>query len=175
MCCLFFVPSAHAEPDALSAFIARYPTAFTLFTCGTCHLDFDGPIDDAPVAAATAAGGVGDATNAYGHAFGESNGLTNPDAALLAIEGNDSDGDGTSNGIEILTMTGFHPGYRCDTYANAVNPPADLAFCVDPGEPGCGLLTTTTTSSPDTTTSTINSTTTTYVTTTTFAVLDGCA
>ncbi|UCD11429.1 MAG: choice-of-anchor D domain-containing protein, partial [Nitrospinaceae bacterium] len=62
------------------------------------------------------------------------------EAAFSTIENLDSDGDGTSNGDEILQ--GFFPGISCDDLAGG-NPisdwPADknIADFVDPAKPGC--------------------------------------
>ena len=126
--------TVRAEPSFPGVFAAKYPSATRLDTCGLCHRNF------------IAFGSL----NPYGTAFGNAGGLTNPTAALTAIEALDSDGDGTSNLSEIMTASGFYPGYTCDTYTNTFNEPADLADYVDPARIGC--LTTTTL--PPTTTST---------------------
>lgn len=165
-----------AEVSSLEAFIERYPSAFELFTCGTCHLDFDGPADD--LAAGLLADGVGASRNAYGNAFKQADGISHPSSAFQAIEGKDSDGDGATNAAEILA--GFHPGYRCDTIDNAVNAPDDIDFYLDPSQPGCGLATTTTlpastTTLPASTTTTEATATTLDTTTTTLPAWEGCA
>jgi hypothetical protein len=162
---------AGAEVVSLEAFIERYPSAFELFTCGTCHLDFYGPVDD-DLAVGQLSDGVGASRNAYGNAFKRADGISHPASAFQAIENKDSDGDGTTNGAEILA--GFHPGYRCDTIDDAVNTPGDIDFYLDPSRPGCEAATTTTL--PASTTTTLGPTTTTLdSTTTTLPSAEGCA
>jgi hypothetical protein len=96
--------------------------------------------------------------NPYGAAFRSAGGTGNPSAGLADIEDLDSDGDGTTNLDEIMTASGFYPGYTCETYGNTVNAPADLADYVDPSNIGCAATTTTL---PATTTTTLATTTTT--------------
>lgn len=138
---------AGAFPSLTDSVIAQYPAATNLETCGTCHTSF------------TSAPGL----NPYGAAFNTAGGLADPAAAFAAIEGDDSDGDGTSNIDEIDTDAGFHPGWTCESYTSAENGPVDLADFVDPVDPGCDGGTTTTT---NTSTTTITSTTTVTVTST---------
>jgi cytochrome c553 len=131
-------------PDSVSA---QYPNATRLDgSCGTCHIGF-GPIGSV----------VG--LNPYGTAFLNADGLSDPAAAMTAIAGDDSDSDGTTNGEELSTGTGFLPGFTCDTAATAVDAPADLLSFVDPANIGCGGGTTTTvpvtTTLPPVTTTTI--------------------
>ena len=131
---------AGAFPTLPAQVVATYPTATNLENCGTCHVSFDG---------------TNAATNPYGAAYAAAG------FSFAAIEGDDSDGDGTSNIDEINTDAGFFPGWTCETYVNAVgSPPADLADFVDPVDPGCGGGTTTTTITT-TTTVTVTSTSTT--------------
>ena len=144
------VDAAHARPSYFAAFTSRYPGATELATCGTCHIDFNG----------------GGARNTFGVAFFAAGGPTDPAAALTAIEPGDADGDGTANLTEIVTETGFFPGWSCANYLEAVNAPGDLSEFVDPQVPGCGDVTTTT-SILVTTTSTTLSTTTSSTTSTT--------
>ena len=148
---------AIAKSGWVGDFIGEYPTATRLHNCGVCHVNFSQK----------------SARNAYGIAFKDAGGKNNPVAGLRAIEGDDSDGDGTTNLAEIMLQAGFMPGYDCDNYTNTTNAPADLADYVDPMNVGCGTATTTssttTTTSLVTTTSlmaTTSSTTTTSVTTT---------
>jgi hypothetical protein len=104
----------------LNTFNDRYGTAGTpLDECGLCHRDFNG-------------NGPG---NAYYDAWSAAG---RNDAAFVAIENEDSDGDGTLNIDEILAET--YPGWTCDTYANAINAPNDLAQHVDPDNRGCSTL-----------------------------------
>ena len=129
---------AGAFPTLPAQVVATYPTATNLENCGTCHVSFDG---------------TNAATNPYGAAYAAAG------FSFAAIEGDDSDGDGTSNIDEINTDAGFFPGWTCETYVNAVgSPPADLADFVDPVDPGCGGGTTTTTTVTVTSTSTTTST-----------------
>jgi len=125
------------------ALVAEYPTATNLDTCGTCHTSF------------TSALGL----NPYGEAFLAADGLADPASAFVAIEESDSDGDGTSNGAEILTGAGFFPGWTCETYIDALNAPVDLVDFVDPIDPGCTGVTTTSTTTVTTATSTTTLTT----------------
>ena len=127
---------AHAKPQWLTSFTSQYPSATNLSTCGVCHTNFSN----------------NSSRNPYGQAFASAGGKSNPSAGFAAIEDDDSDGDGTSNIDEILTETGFFPGWDCDNYTTATNEPSDLVDFVDPSRPGCLDPTTTTTS---TTTSTI--------------------
>jgi hypothetical protein len=133
---------AAAESQWLGPFETRYPAATRVATCGLCHRNF------------TEFGSI----NPYGVDFRSAGGTGNASAAIAAIEGFDSDDDGTTNLDEIMTASGFYPGYTCDTYANTVNAPADLADYVDPANVGCQAATTTV--QPPTTT-TVTSTTTT--------------
>lgn len=133
---------AGAFPNLPAQVVATYPSATNLETCGTCHVSFDGS---------------NAATNAYGAAYASAG------FSFAAIEGDDSDGDGTSNIDEINSGSGFFPGWTCENYTSAENAPVDLADFVDPVDPGCGGGTTTTT---NTSTTTITSTTTVTVTST---------
>jgi hypothetical protein len=127
---LLVATNAAALPSYKTAFTTRYPAATRLNTCGTCHQNFttNSPLND------------------YGDDFENAGGTSDAAAALVAIENADSDGDGTANLAEIQTSTGFFPGWACDDYTQAINPPADLADFVDPTDVGClGGQTTTTT------------------------------
>lgn len=138
---------AGAEPSWLGEFIGEYPSATRLHTCGVCHTNFSQE----------------SSKNAYGKAFEEADGEDNALSAMRAIEGDDSDRDGTSNLAEIMAENGFMPGYTCANYANTTNAPANLAFYVDPLDVGCGNTTSTTV------------TTTMPTTTTTLVVVENCA
>lgn len=141
-CALLLVrpPSAEARAEYVVPLFLAYPSATRLATCGTCHNDFTG--DDST-------------NNAYGSAFQDAGGASDQTAALLAIEGLDSDGDGTTNVAEITTGAGFMPGFDCTSSAAAVNAPPDLADYVDPNNVGCSSVTTTTVSGATTTTTTL--------------------
>jgi len=134
---------AVAYPGLVDALVAEYPSATNLATCGTCHMSF------------TSSSGL----NSYGDDYLNAGGLADPSGAMMAIEGDDSDRDGTSNIDEILTDAGFFPGWTCETYTNALNAPGDLVDLVDPIDPGCTGVTTTSTSTVTTQTSTTTSTT----------------
>jgi hypothetical protein len=169
-----FVSTAEAKPQFLTAFVGEYPSATQLFTCGTCHTNFDGPQDDGFVII-VAGEDVGDGENAYARAFKEAGGEDFPAAAFAAIENLDSDHDGTANGDEILTGAGFMPGYSCANYLSTLNSPPNLAFFVDPVLPGCGTATTTLPSSTTTSTTSSTSPTSTTSTSTTLLPVEGCA
>jgi hypothetical protein len=167
-----FVTRADAKPEWFTAFVGEYPSATHLFTCGTCHTNFDGPQDDDFVILVAGEDSF-DGENAYAHDFKEAGGEDHPAAAFAAIANLDSDSDGTANGDEILTGAGFMPGYSCANYANTLNSPPDLAFFVDPEQPGCGTATTTLPSSTSTSTSSTSSTVSTSTSTT--LPVEGCA
>jgi hypothetical protein len=84
--------------------------------CGVCHFDFDG----------------GGPRNPYGLAVevGRNNGLTDPEA-ILAIETEDSDGDGFINLVEItdnginFSNTPTFPGLKASNAGNTLNIPLD--------------------------------------------------
>ena len=137
--------SAHAIPPWVGDLTDRYPSATRLATCGTCHTSFTS----------------GTPMNDYGVDFVNAGGVADSPAAIAAIENLDSDEDGTSNLAEIMTGSGFFPGWDCDDYTGAINPPADLADFVDPSNPGCLSNPTSTSTSTTTTTNTTSTTTTT--------------
>jgi len=166
--------AAEARPQWLTAFVSEYPSATRLFTCGTCHTNFDGPLDD-DLVIVLAGDDSPDGENAYARAFKEAGGEGHPAAALAAIENLDSDHDGTTNGDEILTDDGFMPGYSCSNYQNTLNSPPDLAFFVDPKIPGCGVVTTTIPTSTSTSTTSTSATTTSLSSTTTTLAAEACA
>lgn len=113
--------SSLARTSYQTAFNDLYGVGGTrLGDCGVCHLDFGG-------------GGPG---NAYYDDWAAAGGPVSPVMAFLLTEKLDSDGDGTPNLTEILSL--FHPGYGCDTYGDALNAPADLADYVNPADIGCG-------------------------------------
>jgi hypothetical protein len=144
-------PPASAKPKWLGDFAGEYPSATRLNTCGICHTNFTS----------------NSSRNAYGNAWKDAGGKDNPVAGFRAIEDDDSDGDGTPNGDEILLQSGFMPGYNCENYTNTSNAPADLADFVDPLDIGCDGMTTTSTTLPPTTSSTLRPTTTSSTTTST--------
>lgn len=115
------VAEAEAKAVWLSNFQSAYPAATRLHTCGVCHTNF---FSNSP-------------KNPYGLDFLSAGGKNNPAAALAAIEGWDSDNDGTTNISEINEATGFMPGYTCSSYTSAINAPASIADYVDPTNPGC--------------------------------------
>jgi len=158
--------AAGAFPGADESFATRYPSATNLVACGTCHVSFD-PVTD------------GDASlNPYG-----SDVLANLvgfdfDGAMAAVEGLDSDLDGSANVDEIGTDSGFFPGWTCETYGAALSAPLDLADFVDPIDPGCtggGTTTTTVTTVTTSTTVTTDTTSTTGTTTTTLPGEQACS
>lgn len=121
-CLLLQASVAGAYPSLPDAVIAQYPDATNLDTCGTCHTSF------------TSAPGL----NPYGQSYKDvSTGFSLPSEILAAIELADSDGDGIPNIEEISTDAGFFPGWTCETYTSAENPPSNLADLVDPADPGC--------------------------------------
>lgn len=121
-----FPHSVLAFPSWVTDVTDRYPSATNLGDCGTCHNSFT-----------SASQGL----NPYGDAVGEESGTV--DERLAAVEGDDSDGDGETNLAEIMTGSGFEPGWDCDSYESASNAPADLADFVDVNDIGCVGVTTT--------------------------------
>lgn len=125
---LVAVSPAHARDRFLDAFNTLYGTAGTrLDTCGVCHNDF---------------GGRGPGNPYYTDFLAGLDGGLNETQALQAIEGDDSDGDGTIN-RNTVTVDGeidilFMPGWNCDNLGAAIDEPLDLANYVDPSNPGCG-------------------------------------
>ena len=114
---------AQAYGSYRSEVISHYGAAGSnIDSCGLCHNDFNG----------------GGPLNAYGAAFAAqpNHSGSGAIAAAIAIEGLDSDGDGTTNLAEINART--MPGFSCSTYTQAVNAPAGLVNYVDPNQPGCG-------------------------------------
>ena len=100
---------AGAYPGGDGAVATRYPAATNLETCGTCHVAFDGFSDTT--------------LNAYGADVFANLVNFDLDAAMAAVEGTDSDGDGATNLDEINNDTGFFPGWTCETYVNAAGAP----------------------------------------------------
>ena len=115
---LMSAQQAHAGTNYLTIFNTMYNKAGTpLDNCGLCHNNFVDPGSGANP------GGL----NPYGAAF---------KGNFAAIQGLQSDGDGVSNTIEI--MTGFFPGWDCNNYTNAGGTlPANFANLLDPGNIGC--------------------------------------
>lgn len=117
---LFLLPvDSDARNPIKNAFLNRYPgAAGTQLTdlpsnanhCGICHFDFDG----------------GGQRNPYGLGIevGINNGLTYTNA-IIAIEGNDSDGDGYTNLTEITSTlfgnTPTFPGLSASNYTATSN------------------------------------------------------
>ena len=130
--------SASAYGSYKSAIISHYGApGSNVDTCGLCHRDFNG----------------GGPLNAYGQAFAaQPTHSGDPAGAAVAIEGLDSDGDGSSNLAEFNQRT--MPGYSCTSYSTAINAPAGLVNYVDPGMPGCTAPTPTPTAPPPTATPT---------------------
>ena len=102
-----------AERGWFTTAVSIYPNAERL-SCGLCHNKYDGFAS----------------RNPYGLDFASASG--NVSQKLMAIEGIDSDGDGTPNGLELMTGAGFMPGFTCDTLQDLRNAPADIADFVDP-------------------------------------------
>jgi hypothetical protein len=113
---------ASAVTQYLSRFNDLYGTAGTrLDTCGTCHVNF---------------GNNSEGRNAYGIAFERIPGhASEPAAALMSLESQDPDADGTVSAEEIRAL--FMPGWSCASLGSASRGPANLADFVDPANPGC--------------------------------------
>ncbi|HXV35511.1 MAG TPA: choice-of-anchor D domain-containing protein, partial [Myxococcota bacterium] len=108
-------PPVGARTPFLTEFNTLYGTSGTrLDSCGTCHFDFDG----------------GGARNPFGIAWEDA------EFDFVAIESDDSDGDGFTNFIEIGML--FMPGLTCNNLGLTSNEPFDLANYVDPANSGCG-------------------------------------
>lgn len=92
-----------------------------LHACGVCHQKWEGT------------GG----RNPYGLAVEQQLYLGKTIAdAILAVEGDDTDGDGFSN-VDELSVWGTLPGYSCSNYLLAINPPANFQSLITPGVASC--------------------------------------
>jgi methionine-rich copper-binding protein CopC len=100
-----FTGDAHAKGSYLTSFIAKYPSAAgsKLDSCNVCH------------------GSGGTSTwNSYGQAVKSATGA-DITARITAVAGQDSDGDGFTNQVEIAALT--LPGDAADKPASGGTPP----------------------------------------------------
>ena len=115
--------SAHARPlyfDNLTSIYDIQPGE-DLYACGVCHFKWTGT------------GG----RNPYGNAVEQQLYIGKPIAsAILAVAGDDADGDGYTNGDELGTY-GTLPGYNCTNWTSAVDPPAYFQSIITPGVASC--------------------------------------
>jgi len=92
-----------------------------LYACGVCHFRWEGT----------------GARNPYGFAIEQQLYIGQPIlSAVMAVEGDDTDLDGFTNLAEITTH-GTLPGYSCDNFADADNPPANFQSLITPFVPSC--------------------------------------
>jgi hypothetical protein len=130
LCCAIAPGPVLARRPIRNAFFNVYPSAVgsrldnlpsNTNHCGVCHFDFDG----------------GGARNPYGVAVGvaRNSGLyADDEAAILSLDGEDSDNDAFPNGIEITDTAGFDntptfPGLKASNVGNVLN--VDLADIQD--------------------------------------------
>lgn len=115
--------AAHARPSYFENLTSIYaiPPGDDIHACGVCHFKWTGT------------GG----RNLYGHAVEQQLYVGKPIAtAILAIDGDDTDGDGFSNGDELGTHRTL-PGYNCSNTLDAVDPPSYFQSIITPGVPSC--------------------------------------
>ena len=92
-----------------------------LYACGICHYKWTGT------------GG----RNPYGNAVEQQLYIGKPIAtAIMDVAGDDTDGDGYTNGDE-LGIHGTLPGYNCSNTLDAVDPPAYFQSIITPGVASC--------------------------------------
>jgi hypothetical protein len=92
-----------------------------LYACGVCHFRWEGT----------------GARNPYGFAIEQQLYIGQPIlSAIAVVEANDTDLDGFSN-IDEITVHGTLPGYSCDNFASATDPPPNFQSLITPGVPSC--------------------------------------
>jgi hypothetical protein len=92
-----------------------------IHACGVCHRIWTGT----------------GARNPYGNAVEQQLYLGKPIAnAILDVAGDDTDGDGFTNGDELAVHRTL-PGYSCANYVLATDPPPSFQSIITPGVPSC--------------------------------------
>ncbi|HYC53359.1 MAG TPA: hypothetical protein VEL28_00245 [Candidatus Binatia bacterium] len=137
-CTAIVAGDASARPTYFDNFKAHYGIleASNLDTCGVCHFRFTGS----------------GARNPFGHSVEQQLYLGKSVAQSLDdVEGADSDGDGFTNGQEIIDYLTL-PGFNCTNFVQAVLPPDGydtyitpmVASCLEPRDirvtPGSGFM-----------------------------------
>ncbi len=118
-----FAGMAQARPLYFDNFTGLYGLieGDDLYACGVCHRRWEGT------------GG----RNPYGSAIEQQLYLGKPILdAIMAVENEDTDLDGTLNIDELLTFATL-PGYSCDNFGLVIDPPANFQSLIEPGVPTC--------------------------------------
>jgi hypothetical protein len=114
---------AAARPNYFSTFTGIYGLVpgDDLYSCGVCHRTWTGT----------------GARNPFGIAVEQQLyiGKTITDS-ILAVEPDDTDGDGFTN-VDEITVHQTLPGYSCDNYTLVINPPPTFQSMIEPGVPSC--------------------------------------
>jgi len=115
--------AAHARPlyfQNLTTIYGIQPNE-GIYACGVCHQRWEGT----------------GARNPFGAAVEQQLYIGKSIAnAILDVAGDDSDGDGFTNGDELATFRTL-PGYSCANYGVAINPPPEFQSLITPGVPTC--------------------------------------
>lgn len=115
--------TAAARPSYFATFTGIYGLVEgeDLYACGVCHRRWEGT----------------GARNPYGSAVEQQLyiGKLISDA-ILDIEAADSDGDGFTN-VDEIAVHGTLPGYACDNYTLAIDPPPNFQSLITPFVPSC--------------------------------------
>ena len=117
------VSMAHARPSYFDAFTTLYGIGGSdnLNACGVCHIKWTGT----------------GARNPFGSAVEQQLYLGKTvTQSLMDIEGDDTDTDGFTNGDEIMTYLTL-PGYSCDNFLLAIDPPSDWHTFITPMVASC--------------------------------------
>lgn len=114
---------ASARPNYFATFTSLYGLTMgqDLYACGVCHRRWEGT----------------GARNPFGVAVEQQLYIGKSiSQAILDVAGDDTDGDGFTNGDEI-SIWGTLPGYSCATYGLAIDPPLNFQSLITPGVPSC--------------------------------------
>lgn len=120
---LWSASPAAARPNYFATFTSLYGLgpADQNYACGNCHRTWTGT----------------GARNPFGIAVEQQLyiGKTITDS-ILAVEDEDTDGDGFSN-LDEITVHHTLPGYSCANYNLVINPPENFQSLITPGVPSC--------------------------------------
>jgi hypothetical protein len=114
---------ASARPLYFNAFTDLYGLApgDDLYACGVCHRNWEGT----------------GARNPFGVAVEQQLYISKPITdAILAVENDDTDGDGFSN-VDEITVHGTLPAYSCGNFTLAFNTPVNFQSLITPSVPSC--------------------------------------